>query len=103
MPFAWRRSATGATQLALALLADALCDDAEERRLHQHFHYRVITNFAGSWTITRSRILARVRIMNYKSGGQPATGHIASTASRSEPKETESCASGLLQYSRLRV
>jgi Family of unknown function (DUF6166) len=69
-PFTWGRDETGATQLAIALLADALCDDAEARRLHQDFLHRVITNFPDRWTITRSRVLAHVRLLKVRDGGQ---------------------------------
>ena len=73
MSFTWGRNETGATELAFALLADALCDDAEARRLHQNFRHRVIANLPDRWTITRTRILAHVRMMKHQSGGQPST------------------------------
>jgi hypothetical protein len=75
--FTWGRNETGATQLAFALLADALCDDAEARRWHQNFRRRVITNFPERWTITRSRILAHVQMMRYRGGGLGSSGQTA--------------------------
>jgi Family of unknown function (DUF6166) len=75
--FTWGRNETGATQLAFALLADALSDDAEARRWHQNFRHRVISNFPERWTITRSRILAHVDMMRYRGGAQPSVGQIA--------------------------
>lgn len=75
--FTWGRNETGATQLAFALLADALSDDAEARRWHQNFRHRVIANFPDRWTITRSRILAHVQMMKYRGGGQTSLGQIA--------------------------
>jgi Family of unknown function (DUF6166) len=66
-PFSWGKNGTGAAQLALALLADALCDDAIAKRFHQDFRHRVISNFPDRWTITRTRILAYVRVMQYQS------------------------------------
>jgi hypothetical protein len=66
-PFSWGKNGAGAAQLALALLADALCDDAIAKRFHQDFRHRVISNFPDRWTITRTRILAYVRVMQYQS------------------------------------
>lgn len=79
-PFTWGRDETGATALAFSLLADALCDDAEAKRLHQNFRHRVIANFPDRWTITRTRILAHVHMMTYRSGGQTSTGQGATAA-----------------------
>lgn len=79
-PFTWGRDETGATELAFALLADALCDDAQAKRLHQNFRHRVIANFPDRWTITRTRILAHVHMMTYRSGGQTSIGQIAAAA-----------------------
>ncbi len=81
-PFTWGRDESGAAQLAFALLADALCDDAEATRLHQNFRHRVIANFPDRWTITRTRILAHVQIMKYRSGRQASTGQVATAAPR---------------------
>jgi hypothetical protein len=59
--FAWGNGSSGpAQQLALALVADALRNDARASRLHQDFNRRVVTLFPKRWTITRSRILAYV-------------------------------------------
>lgn len=79
-PFTWGRDETGATQLAFALLADALCDDTEARRLHQNFRHRVVANFPDRWTITRTRILAHVNMMKYRGGGQASIGRVATAA-----------------------
>jgi hypothetical protein len=51
-------SAEAAHQLALALLADALRDDARAIGVHLDFSRRVVPLFPARWTITRSRILA---------------------------------------------
>src|ERR1700739_2437732 len=75
--FTWGRNETGATQLAFALLADALSDDGEARRWHQNFRHRVIANFPERWTITRSRILAHVDMMKYRGGVQTSVGQVA--------------------------
>lgn len=86
-PFTWGRDESGASQLAFALLADVLCDDAEARQLHQNFRHRVIANFPDRWTITRTRILAYVRMMKY-SGGQTSIGQVAPP----EPQQREQAA-----------
>src|ERR1700761_9067432 len=75
--FTWGRNETGATQLSFALLSDALCDDTEARRWHQHFRRRVIANFPERWTITRSRILAHVQMMRYRGGALGSNGQVA--------------------------
>jgi Family of unknown function (DUF6166) len=77
--FTWGRNETGAAQLAFALLADA-CDEAEAKRLHQNFRHRVIANFPDRWTITRTRILAHVRMMKYRGGDQASIAQIATAA-----------------------
>jgi hypothetical protein len=59
--FAWGEGDAGsAQQLALALLADALRNDARALNVHQEFSRRVIPLFPNRWTISRSRILAYV-------------------------------------------
>ena len=61
--FAWGGDGGGAgsaQQLALALLADALRNDARASRVHHDFNSRVIPLFPKRWTITRSRIIAYV-------------------------------------------
>lgn len=82
--FTWGRDETGATQLALALLADALRDDVDARRLHQNFRHRVVANLPDRWTITRTRILAYVRMMKYQSDGQSAIRHRSACQAMSE-------------------
>jgi hypothetical protein len=57
--FAWGTTDdAGPAQLSLALLADALGNDARALQLHQRFNHRVVTMLPERWTITRSRILA---------------------------------------------
>ncbi len=58
---AWGNGEGG--QLSLALLADALQNDIRALRLHDRFKCRVVTLFPERWTITRSRILAYVNLM----------------------------------------
>ena len=63
--FAWGYAGSGAAQLALALLADALGDDARALRLHQDFKARVVMRLPRRWTLTRSRIVAHVRQLEF--------------------------------------
>jgi Family of unknown function (DUF6166) len=73
--FAWGgdgRSAGSAQQLALALLADALWNDARASRVHHDFNSRVITLFPKRWTITRSRIVAYVNRIETEHNKMPA-------------------------------
>lgn len=60
--FDWGRDSAGAIQLSLALLADALDNDARARFLHQKFKSRVIVDLPERWTLTRSRILAHAKL-----------------------------------------
>jgi len=61
--FEWGRDNVGAAQLSLALLADALEDDPRAQQLQQDFKERVVVDLPERWTITRSRILAHVRMI----------------------------------------
>jgi hypothetical protein len=61
--FDWGSDTEGAAQLSLALLADALEDDARAQTLHQKFKSRVIIDLPERWTMTRSRILAHAKIL----------------------------------------
>ncbi len=60
--FHWGSKWTGCSQLALALLANAMGDDRQALRLHQRFKYRTITGWErdAPWQITRDDILAVV-------------------------------------------
>ena len=55
--FVWGKENSVSAQLSLALLADALHDDARALKLHHRFNRRVVTLLPARWTITRSRIL----------------------------------------------
>ena len=61
--FEWDKGDAGPAQLALALLADALQNDARALQLHRHFNRRVVTMLPKRWTITRSRVLAYVNMI----------------------------------------
>jgi len=58
--FEWGYAGSGPAQLALALLADALGDDARALRLHQEFKFRVVTRLPrnGRWTMTDVEVRA---------------------------------------------
>jgi hypothetical protein len=65
--FAWGAPAdAGSSQLSLALLADALGDDARALQLHQRFNRRVVTILPDRWTITRSRIVAHAEVIEQR-------------------------------------
>ena len=66
--FTWGSDEAGARQFAVALLADALDDDAAAKRYHQDFRQRVIANLPERWTISRTRILRYVRVIKYQRG-----------------------------------
>ena len=53
-------------QLALALLADALGDGDRALQFHQDFDRRVVSIFPARWTITRSRIIAYVNMIELR-------------------------------------
>jgi len=73
--FAWGASADpGCAQLALALLADALGDDAGAVRFQEAFRLRVVERLPERWTITRSRILAHVDLLEYQMRAASPTG-----------------------------
>jgi Family of unknown function (DUF6166) len=69
--FAWGNADAGPAQLSLALLADTLHNDARALKLHHHFSRRVVTIFPERWTITRSRILAHVELIDQQAGPNP--------------------------------
>jgi hypothetical protein len=73
--FAWGASADpGCAQLALALLANALGDDAGALRFQEAFRRRVVERLPERWTITRSRILAHVDLLEYQMRATSAAG-----------------------------
>lgn len=61
--FDWGSDDDGASQLSLALLADALDNDVRAQSLHQKFKSRVIVDLPERWTMTRSRILAHAKMI----------------------------------------
>lgn len=70
----WGNAGCGTSQLALALalLADALDDDARALQLYLRFSCRVVASFPQRWTITRSRILAHVDLIEDQVRDNPA-------------------------------
>ncbi|HEX4607152.1 MAG TPA: DUF6166 domain-containing protein [Urbifossiella sp.] len=57
--FEWGYAGSGPAQLALALAADALGDDARARDIYQRLKSRVVSRLAGdSWTLTEEDIRA---------------------------------------------
>jgi Family of unknown function (DUF6166) len=63
--FSWGYGGSGPTQLALALLADALGDDDLAVRLHQAFKFRVVACWPEGerWWITADQIAAVVKVI----------------------------------------
>ena len=54
--FEWTYEGAGPAQLALALLADHLGDDAKALRLHEAFMRRVVADLDNSWRMTAADI-----------------------------------------------
>ena len=61
--FEWDSDSAGAAQLSVALLADALDNDARAQSIHQKFKSRVVVELPERWTMTRSRILAHAKML----------------------------------------
>ena len=54
--FEWTYEGAAPAQLALALLADHLGDDAKARALHDAFMRAVVANFGNDWEMTGTDI-----------------------------------------------
>lgn len=63
--FAWGYGGSGPAQLALAILADALDDDARALRLHMMFKWRVISRLPrdAGFAISIESVLAHVALL----------------------------------------
>jgi hypothetical protein len=59
--FEWSYEGPAPAQLALAILADYLGDDARALALHDGFMRAVVANFANEWEMTSSDIEAALR------------------------------------------
>lgn len=53
----------GSAQIALTILADALGDEASALKTHEYFSRRVVAQFPDRWTISRTRVLAYVNMI----------------------------------------
>lgn len=74
--FEWGYGGSGPAQLALALLADHLGDDAEAVKLHQDFKFVVVAKLDHrGWTLTTEQIQ---HVVNLLKTGTP----VSFTASR---------------------
>ncbi len=63
--FEWGYGGSGPAQLALALLADHLCDDDAAVSLHQDFKFAVVARLPRpGWTLTSEQIQAAVDALN---------------------------------------
>jgi Family of unknown function (DUF6166) len=56
----------GSAQIALTILADALGDETSAIRTHEYFSRRVVAQFPDCWTISRSRVLAYVNLIEHE-------------------------------------
>ena len=54
--FEWSFEGPASAQLALAILADHLGDDAKAVRLHDAFMREMVANFANEWVLTSADI-----------------------------------------------
>ena len=62
-PAAFRSEGAWTEQLALALFADAYGNETRAIRLYERLHQRVVINLPERWTISRSRILAHINLI----------------------------------------
>ena len=62
--FEWTYEGAGPAQLALALLADHLGDDAEALRLYQPFMRKLVAELDNSWELTSADIDAALVGLN---------------------------------------
>ncbi len=72
--FAWGNGNSISAQLSLALLADAIQNDARALRLHNRFNRRVVTMLPARWTMTRSRILDYADMIEHRAATTPEDG-----------------------------
>jgi hypothetical protein len=72
--FARPRDGSGSAQIALTLLADALGDEAYAIETHEYFSRRVVALFPERWTISRSRVLAYVNMIELEKRANPTAG-----------------------------
>jgi hypothetical protein len=83
--FGWGTSGNvGPEQLSVALLADALQDDARALKLHERFRTRVITILPPRWTITRSRIRAHADRIEMRTRIDAHDGELSQQSSSSD-------------------
>jgi hypothetical protein len=61
--FEWTYEGNGPAQLALALLADHLGDDAKALRLYEPFMRAVVADLDNSWELTSAEIDATLRAL----------------------------------------
>ena len=75
--FAWGNGNSVSAQLSLALLADALQNDARAVRLHNRFNRRVVTMLPARWTMTRSRIIDYADMIERRAATTPEDEDLA--------------------------
>ncbi len=62
--FEWSFEGPASAQLALAILADHLNDDARALRLHDSFMREIVANFANEWQLTSDDVEAAVTALS---------------------------------------
>lgn len=64
--FNWGYGGSGPAQLALALCADALQDDARARGIYQRFKFMVVAKWPQGkpWTMTAKDVLAHIDLVS---------------------------------------
>ena len=80
--FSWGYGGSGPAQLALALLADALCDDNRAIRLHHAFKLNIVAAWPEGerWWITAAQIAAVVNVIEQEKPQAPKGNDQRSTA-----------------------
>src|SRR5258706_13026318 len=75
--FEWGYPGSGPAQLALAVIADHLRDDAEAVRLHQEFKRAVVANLDyDRWTLTSDEIERAIQALK---AGDPVSSDTSTT------------------------
>ena len=77
VPLKQGADASERARIALALLADALGDEARAIATYEHFSRRVVARFPERWTITRSRVLAHVKMIEHEKRADLAVGALS--------------------------
>jgi hypothetical protein len=73
---------SGSAEIALALLADALGNEARAMAMHETFSRRVVALFPERWTISRTRVISYLSLIEFeRRTGTTSDPHTAATTS----------------------